>query len=70
MTVQQANNNIGQSFKVMDFPGLRFDVIKEVLQDGTIVGDFMEANCGDCRLKEAIPEGLKKNQTLFDNGQE
>lgn len=66
MTISEANNNIGQPFKLTLFAGAKMDVIKEVQRDGTIIGEFIEAHCEDCRLKEAVPENFKKNLSLFN----
>lgn len=66
MTIQEANSNIGQPFKLIGFTGgimSRFDQIMRVDDDGTIHGDFLEAHCGDCRLKEAQPAHLRKRLT-------
>lgn len=60
MTIEEAKLNIGQQFKVTTLIGMRFDTIRSVSDDGTITGDFMEAYCEDCRLKQPQPEHLKK----------
>lgn len=62
MTIQEANSNIGQPFKVIGLSGTRFDTIIRVDLDGTIHGDFIEAHCEDCRLKEEQPDHLKNAQ--------
>lgn len=59
MTIDQAKAAIGQPFKVTALIGSPFDTIREVTEDGTIIGDFTEAFAEDCRLKQAQPEALK-----------
>ena len=62
MTREEALNNIGQSFRPIDpgsLPG-KFDTIREVQEDGTIIGDIIEMHHDDCRLKQSQPEQLKK----------
>ena len=66
MTIGEANNNIGQPFKLTLFTGAKMDIIKRVKEDGTIIGEFIAAHCEDCRLKEAVPENFKKGLTLFN----
>jgi hypothetical protein len=58
MDIATATANIGKEFKwrLVD----RWDVIRQVTPDGTIIGDSMEAPAFDCRLKEPVPEGFKK----------
>ena len=59
MTTEEALNKGGKEFKLL-IAGARFDIIREVKPDGTIIGDFTEAHCNDCRLKLDQPEHLKK----------
>lgn len=64
MNIQEALNNIGKEFKVIDFTsGLlaRFDILREVREDFTLVGDWIEAPVWMCRLKNEQPEHLKKH---------
>lgn len=65
MTVNEAKQNIGQPFKLnwVKALGGKFDTIREVREDGWIVGDFWEAPAEDCRLKMEQPEHLKKQKT-------
>ena len=51
MKKETAIQNIGQPFKVIGL-GMSFDIIRKVDQDGTVHGDFTEAHCSDCRLKQ------------------
>ncbi len=66
MTIQEAQQNIGQPFRVDGFGtwfaknSSRFDTIRAVNEEGWIVGDFIDAPAQDCRLKEAVPEQFKK----------
>lgn len=60
MTHDEALNNIGQPFRWLSYR--RFDIIRKVKSDGTIVGDFIEAHCLQCRLKGDQPEQLKDYQ--------
>lgn len=68
MTIEEAKSNIGQPFKLNWIKALggKFDIIREVREDGTIVGDFYEAPAEDCRLKLDQPEQLKKRQPEDD----
>lgn len=59
MTKEEALANIGHPFKVID-SGMKWDIIREVKEDGEIIGDFVDAYCGDCRLKMEQPEHLKR----------
>lgn len=64
MTIQQAKDSIGLPFKVTAFTSgalAQFDTIIRVDSDGTIHGDFIEAHCDDCRLKQDQPDHLKKH---------
>ena len=66
MTIQEANNNIGKPFKMIGFTGglmSEFDTIIRVDADGTIHGNYIEAHCDDCRLKQAQPEQLRRRLT-------
>lgn len=60
MTQQEANENIGKSFKyrLCDI----WDVIKNVSAEGYITGDFITAPVEDCRLKQEVPAGLQNYQ--------
>ena len=63
MDIQTARQNVGKPFKIIDSgTGLigKFDTILSVEEDGTIHGNFIEANCTDCRLKLEQPEALKR----------
>lgn len=60
MTISEATQAIGQPFKYSLCS--KWDVIKEVRPDGYIIGEFIEAPADECRLKQEIPEGLKKYQ--------
>lgn len=65
MTLQDAYNNIGMPFRLIGFTGgilSQFDKIIRVEPNGTIHGNYIEANCEDCRLKQEQPEQLKKSQ--------
>lgn len=68
MTIEEAKANIGQPFKLSWVKGLggKFDTIREVRNDGWIVGDFWEAPAEDCRFKMEQPEQLKNNQSEDD----
>lgn len=61
MTIEEARAAIGQPFKLnwIKAIGGKFDTIREVREDGWIVGDFWEAPAEDCRLKMEQPEHLK-----------
>lgn len=63
MTIDTARANIGQPFRWKSYK--RFDIIRKVKDDGYIKGDFIEAPCEDCNLKQNQPEQLKK-QTHAD----
>lgn len=70
MELNQAKQSFGQPFIIMGMGLTRFDTIRTVSEDGTIEGDMYIAHCSDCRLKEAQPEHLKKeNQQSFNNPQ-
>jgi len=60
MTRQEAIANIGNRFKVIGLRTTKDDHIVSVDPDGTIHGEFTEANCEDCRLMHEQPEQLKK----------
>lgn len=61
--LQLFKDSIGQPFKVAAFTGTgalaNFDTIREVREDGTVVGDWTEAYISDCRLKQEQPYYLK-----------
>jgi hypothetical protein len=69
MTQEQAKAAIGQPFKVTALRGGllgEFDTIREVTEDGTIIGDYTEAAAEDCRLKQAQPDALRKDNNTLD----
>jgi hypothetical protein len=63
MDIKTAKQSIGKQFKVIDITN-NFDVIREVLDDGTVVGDFSECHCSDARLKQEQPKQLKKQKNV------
>lgn len=66
MTIQEANSNIGKPFKLIGFTGgimSQFDTIIRVDADGIIHGNYIEAHCDDCRLKQEQPEQLRHRLT-------
>jgi hypothetical protein len=69
MTIVEAKMNINQPFKLVGFSGLlgSFDKIREVLPDGTIRGDFLEAHCNHCRLKKDQPIQLTKSNITHEH---
>lgn len=60
MTIEEAQANIGKPFKY--FLCRTWDIIKDVRNDGVIVGEWLEAPAEDCRLKQEQPEALKQFQ--------
>lgn len=62
MTTQEAKNNIGKPFKYQYC--IKWDVIRDVSDDGYITGDFLSVPCEDCRLKLPQPEHLKKHHEI------
>jgi hypothetical protein len=63
MDILTAKKNIGQPFKVdwLD----KWDVIRSVTNEGMIIGDQVEAEASDCRLKEPQPDAFK-NRNFFE----
>jgi len=62
MDIQTAKQNIGKQFK---WTGVNmWDTIMDVKDDGTIVGLVIEAPAEDCRLKQPVPEGFKKERPV------
>jgi len=64
MTILEAQQNIGQPFKVIGLPfhfkgGTTFDTIRDVTEGGEIIGDFVDALVEDCRLKHEVPKQLQ-----------
>lgn len=56
------STRIGEPFKVnfiSDGALGQFDTIREVRPDGTVIGDFIEADIDSVRLKGPQPEHLK-----------
>lgn len=65
MDTQTAKANIGKPFKWK--LSVAWDEIVSVDDDGMIIGKFLEAPAEDCRLKQPVPEGFKKNREMdFD----
>jgi hypothetical protein len=67
MTIQEAQQNIGQPFRVEDIKihfknGTYFETIREVTPAGEIIGDYVDAMAEDCRLKQEVPAQLRKSQ--------
>lgn len=63
MTLEEANNNVGQPFKWIDGgQGLtgKFDTIRKVCK-GWVYGDFIAAPVEDCRFRQEQPDHLKKH---------
>lgn len=64
MTTEEAKAAIGQPFKWTLC--IKWDVIKEVTDDGFIIGEFLTAPAEDCRLKQPQPEQLKKSKNEYE----
>lgn len=62
MEISEAKQNIGQPFKYSLC--VQWDKIREVTEDGYIVGDFLNVPAEDCRLKKEVNAGLK---AYFEN---
>jgi hypothetical protein len=60
MLRDEAQSNIGKPFKYTLCH--QWDTIRNVTLDGIIIGDFIECPCEDARLKQPIPEQLKKHK--------
>jgi len=61
MTTTEAQNNIGQPFKLTGAGMPGFDIIQSLREDGYIIGNFLDAPAEDCRLKQSQPEQLRKD---------
>lgn len=69
MTTEEAKAAIGQPFKWTLC--VKWDVIKEVTDDGFIIGEFLEAPVESCRLREEQKPWLKKQpKELFGRNPE
>jgi len=69
MTKQEAINAVGKEFKVTALHGGilgSFDIIVSVSDTGIIFGNYTEALCTDCRLKQEQPQQLKKTDNIND----
>lgn len=60
MTLQEAKDNIGKPFKVIDWT-CNFDTIQSVDDQGKIHGEWLIAHHTDCQLKQEQPNALKQH---------
>lgn len=61
MNATEAHANIGKPFKYQYC--VKWDLIKEVTDDGYIIGEFLTVPVEDCRLKMEQPIQLRKIKT-------
>jgi len=63
MTTQEAKQSIGKPFK-LDIPGSgllhKWDELASVDESGTINGKFLSGHASNFRLKNDVPEKLRK----------
>lgn len=75
MTRDEAIANIGRPFRVEFFlvwfhqTQSYFDTIREVTEDGEIIGDIITASCDHCMLKQQQPEQLKNKTNVNSTAQ-
>ncbi len=66
MTTEEAIAAKGQPFRWLADGVHWWDIITDV-KDGWVIGNFFDAPAHDCRLKNEIPEGLKKYKENQEN---
>lgn len=58
ISMEEAKANIGKPFKWT--LSINWDIIRDVTDDGYVIGDYLTAPIEDVRLKQEQPEALKK----------